>query len=155
MAETATVEIINKFVTMIEVSDTDENGERLLQLSCNLQDDSNFREELRKPIDKFDWLAFNKISRQVFFPESERFNHCMLFFICVWHKCLNCLMERLWNEGCIFIHFSKFNITSYLADTSVSEMFFSDNTDFWIHPTANGKFCGVPRIVSSHVTYLT
>lgn len=60
---------------MIEVKDTDENGETLLQLPQASQNDANFRDELRKPIDKYDWLSFNKISRPVFFPESERFLH--------------------------------------------------------------------------------
>lgn len=80
MAELATVEIINKFVKMIDVKDTDENGERLTQLSSTNQNDSNYREELRKPINKYDWLSFNKINRQVFFPESERFNCCMYLY---------------------------------------------------------------------------
>ncbi|KAG4073253.1 hypothetical protein HA402_008599 [Bradysia odoriphaga] len=75
MAELGTVEIINRFVQMIEVSDTDANGETLLQLPVSSQTDANYREELRKPIDKYDWLSFPKINRQVFFPESERFNH--------------------------------------------------------------------------------
>lgn len=76
MAELATVEIINKFVEMIEVNDKDENGVSLLQLPTSQQNDVNYREELRKPIDKFDWMSFQKMSRQVFIPESERFTHC-------------------------------------------------------------------------------
>lgn len=76
MAELGTVQIINKFVEMIEVKDTDENGKTILQLPTSSQNDANFREELRKPIDKFDWMSFPKINRQVFFPESERFTHC-------------------------------------------------------------------------------
>lgn len=76
MAEEAVVKIINKFVEMIEVKDSDEKGVTFLQLPPSSQNDANFREELRKPIDKYDWLSFKKISRQVFFPESERFTHC-------------------------------------------------------------------------------
>ncbi len=76
MAELATVEIINKFVQLIDVKDTDDNGVTLLQLPVSSQNDANYREELRKPIDKYDWISFQKVSRQVFFPESERFNYC-------------------------------------------------------------------------------
>lgn len=61
---------------MTEVKDTDDDGQTLLQLPVESHNDSNFREELRKPIDKYDWMSFQKISRQVFFPESERFIHC-------------------------------------------------------------------------------
>lgn len=74
-AELATVEIINTFVQMIDVKTTDDNGQTLLQLPESSQKETNYREELRKPIDKFDWMSFQKISRQVFFHESERFNH--------------------------------------------------------------------------------
>lgn len=76
MAEEATVKIINKFVQIIEVKTTDEKGVSLLQLPPSAQNNANYRDELRKPIDKYDWMAFDKISRPVFFPESERFTHC-------------------------------------------------------------------------------
>lgn len=61
---------------MIDVKDTDENGESILQKPLSTQNDANYREELRKPIDKYDWMAFQKIGRQVFFPEAERFTYC-------------------------------------------------------------------------------
>lgn len=90
IAERATVEIINKFVELIEVKETGENGERIFQLPPSQQNESNFREELRKPIDKFDWISFPKVSRQVFFPESDRFMHCKILFTTnETHKCLS------------------------------------------------------------------
>lgn len=40
-------------------------------------DDSNWRIELKKPVDKYDWIAFDKIFQSVFiYPESERNRVC-------------------------------------------------------------------------------
>lgn len=79
MAEKSAIELIQVFLNLVEVSGTDENGQCLFSLPDDQIDEKNWRTELKKPIDKFDWITFDKIFQNVFmYPESERKRVCML-----------------------------------------------------------------------------
>lgn len=130
-AEQATVEIINKFVEKIEVSTTDENGQSVLQKPESAQNESNYRDELRKPIDKYDWINFAKIGRQVFFPESERFTYCKQF---IFHCFVDPISSRylkskvfkvskdLFTYGLLDLHNDCMDVFSYFFGKCVDTM---------------------------------
>lgn len=75
--EKATVELINKYIERIEISPLNRKGVRQFQLPLEEQTAENKRKEESMPIDKFDWLSYEKIFRPVaIFAESERSYHC-------------------------------------------------------------------------------
>lgn len=75
--EKATVELINKYVERIEISQVNRKGVRQFQLPLEEQTAENKRKEELLPIDKYDWLSYDKIFRPVaIFAESERSYHC-------------------------------------------------------------------------------
>lgn len=88
-AETATVELINKFVKTIEVNSYDDRGHRVYMLPINEITDANRRKEELLPIDKYDWLTFDKIFHPVMvYPDSERYTHCIfVFFFFIYSLC--------------------------------------------------------------------
>lgn len=76
-AEKATVELINKYVNDIEIGPNNRKGIRQFQLPLDQQTADNRKKEEALPIDKYDWLSFDKIFRPVaMFPDSERSYHC-------------------------------------------------------------------------------
>lgn len=81
MAEVATIELINKYVQSIEVNSVDERGNRVYMLPLNEINNLNRRTEEAMPIDKYDWLSFEKIFHPVMvYPESEKSHHCKFYF---------------------------------------------------------------------------
>lgn len=64
-AEKASVELINKYVARIEISAVNRKGQRQFQLPLAEQNDDNRRKEELMPIDKFDWMSFEKMFRPV------------------------------------------------------------------------------------------
>lgn len=76
-AEKATVELINKYVEAIQVSEFNRKGLLQFQLPPDKITPENWRVEEHKPIDKYDWLSFEKVFRPVaVMPEAERSFHC-------------------------------------------------------------------------------
>lgn len=77
MAEKATVQLIQLFPDLTDINPVDENGEQIFSVSTEEINDENWRTELKKPVDKYDWLVFEKIFQSVFiYPESERKKLC-------------------------------------------------------------------------------
>lgn len=68
-AEKAAVDLINKFVDKSGVPDYDESGK--FQLPRNKITDSNWRVEEYKPIDKYDWLSFDRLHKAVGYATPE------------------------------------------------------------------------------------
>lgn len=68
--ERAVVEMINKFVNRVKISELDESGRRRFQLPLEEQDETNYRTEGLKPIDKFDWIQFDKINNATSYPST-------------------------------------------------------------------------------------
>lgn len=88
-AEAATVALINKFVKTIDFDLIDDRGNRIYMLPMNQITDKNRRKEEILPIDKYDWLKFEKIFHPVMvYPESDRSLHCKFIFAQLIH--INC-----------------------------------------------------------------
>lgn len=80
MAEKATVELLKFLVDLTVIKETDEHGNRIFSLPDEQINEQNWREELKLPIDKFDWICFEKIYQNVFiYPETERNRLCRCF----------------------------------------------------------------------------
>lgn len=76
-AEKATVELINKYVDQATIGPNNRKGQRQFQLPLENQTNENRRKEELLPIDKFDWLSFDKINRPVaILADSERSYQC-------------------------------------------------------------------------------
>lgn len=76
-AEKATVELINKYVEQANIGPTNRKGQRQFQLPLEEQTPENRRKEEVLPIDKYDWMSFEKINRPVaIINESERSFQC-------------------------------------------------------------------------------
>lgn len=76
-AEKAAVELINHFVALAPISEFNHKGKRNFQLPLAEHTDENRRREELLPIDKYDWLSFDKMFRPVaLHPDSERGVHC-------------------------------------------------------------------------------
>ncbi|XP_035785030.1 dynein heavy chain 8, axonemal-like [Anopheles albimanus] len=69
--EGSVVELINKFVSNIEVPDRDEHGARRYQLPLDQINDSNRRQEELLPTDKYDWLRFDRMDKVPTNPTPE------------------------------------------------------------------------------------
>lgn len=69
--ERSVIDLINSFVEVTDVSEVDEYGRRKFMLPPEQIDESNWRVEHPKPIDKYDWISFEKISKVVSFPSAE------------------------------------------------------------------------------------
>lgn len=73
MIEKATVQLIEMFIDLVHIEPVDRHGDRLFRLPRNEINDDNWKKEFQYPIDKYDWLIFEKIFQQVFqYPESKR-----------------------------------------------------------------------------------
>lgn len=81
-AESATVELINKFVDRCVIKELSQKGIRHFQLPLDQQTAENRRTEESLPIDKFDWLSFEKVFRAVgLHAESERSYQCERLYL--------------------------------------------------------------------------
>lgn len=79
MAERATVQLIDIFVNLIQIKETNKSGERLFRLPFEQVNDDNWKLEFKLPIDKYDWLSFERIFQETYqYPESEREKMCKL-----------------------------------------------------------------------------
>lgn len=68
-AEKAAIDLINKFVDKSGVPDYDESGK--FQLPVDRITDDNWRLEEFKPIDKYDWLSFDRLYKAVGYATPE------------------------------------------------------------------------------------
>lgn len=68
-AENVAVELINKFVMKSEVPDYDDSGK--FQLPLSQINDENRRIEEWKPINRFDWVSFGKLTKAVGYASPE------------------------------------------------------------------------------------
>lgn len=76
-AEKATVELINKYVTDAVIGPLNSKGLRQFQLPPDEITQENKRKEEPMPIDKYDWISFEKVFRPIAIPpDSERSYHC-------------------------------------------------------------------------------
>uniref|UniRef100_A0A336MB49 CSON013031 protein n=1 Tax=Culicoides sonorensis TaxID=179676 RepID=A0A336MB49_CULSO len=71
--EKSVIELINGFVDIIRVLDVDSCGNNKFMISFEQLNDKNWRTELTKPINKYDWISFKKIANMVYFPAPEEF----------------------------------------------------------------------------------
>jgi dynein heavy chain, axonemal len=75
--ERAVVEMINRFVDVIEVADVDEQGNRKFQLPPT----EDGRAEQNLPIDKYDWITFGKVYNVTTYPTLDVHQiFCELYF---------------------------------------------------------------------------
>lgn len=75
-AENAAIDLINRFVEKSEVLKYESESGKY-QLHPNLVDESNWRDEEKKPIDIFDWLSFEKLYKPVgYAPPEENEKYC-------------------------------------------------------------------------------
>uniref|UniRef100_A0AAG5D7L6 AAA+ ATPase domain-containing protein n=1 Tax=Anopheles atroparvus TaxID=41427 RepID=A0AAG5D7L6_ANOAO len=69
--EGAVVELINKFVTRIDVPEHDDRGNRIFQLPLDQINDGNRRREEQLPTDRFDWVRFDRLFKTPTNPTPE------------------------------------------------------------------------------------
>lgn len=69
-AELAAIELINMFVQKIDVPDVDEHGKRKFMLPLKEITEANRRVEDQKPVDKYDWVSFEKLYKAVMYSEG-------------------------------------------------------------------------------------
>lgn len=80
--EKACIEIINRLVDEVQVSDLDENNKRKFQLPFNENATPEFmRKEELLPIDKYDWINFEKLYKPVNFPNPKVHRKLCNFFL--------------------------------------------------------------------------
>ncbi len=70
-AELAAIEMITRFIDVIDVHENDESEKRKFQLPPDQITDENWREEEKKPINKYDWVSFGKVFKSVTYPVPE------------------------------------------------------------------------------------
>lgn len=68
-AERTAIDLINKFARKSGIPDYDDSGK--FQLPRNKITDVNWRAEETKPIDKYDWLSFDKLYKAVGYATAE------------------------------------------------------------------------------------
>lgn len=109
-AEKAAVDLINKFVDKSGIPDYDDSGK--FQLPRDMINKENWRVEETKPIDKYDWLSFEKLykavgyatpeeNEQLCFKEYDGFKYdvtllhidCVELFAYYNHKCIAALAK--------------------------------------------------------------
>lgn len=80
--EMACIEIINRLVDEVQVSDRDENNKRKFQLPFdeNATADVMRKEELL-PINKYDWINFEKLYKPVNFPIPKVHRKLCMFIL--------------------------------------------------------------------------
>jgi dynein heavy chain, axonemal len=70
--------LINRFVDVADIPAVDDVGRRQFQLPLEEQTEENQRAEQKLPIDKYDWIAFDRIYQTVQYP-SPREHQLMCF----------------------------------------------------------------------------
>ena len=79
--EIAAIELINMFVEKIDVPEVDESGKRKFTLPFSEINDSNRRAEEQKPVDKFDWVSFDKLYKAVMYSEGAAHEIACEYFL--------------------------------------------------------------------------
>lgn len=69
--ERAVIDLINLFVELLEFGEYDYKGRRNFQLPASQLTDENWKHESTLPIDKWDWIRFEKIYRTVYLPSDD------------------------------------------------------------------------------------
>lgn len=82
MAEKATIELINLFVEMADIAPVDIKGNRVFRLPESEINETNWREELKMPVDKYDWINFEKIFQPVFIHSANE-RHRLCNIVCI------------------------------------------------------------------------
>lgn len=68
--EKATIELINTFADKIDFPEVDHRNRRVFQLPLEEINDENWRYEATLPVDKYDWILFDRIYHTVWFPSD-------------------------------------------------------------------------------------
>lgn len=69
--ERAVIDLINMFVDLLDFGPLDSKGRRVYQLPVEQLNDNNWRVEGNYPIDKWDWIQFQKIYRTIYLVPEE------------------------------------------------------------------------------------
>uniref|UniRef100_A0A1I8M6Y8 AAA+ ATPase domain-containing protein n=1 Tax=Musca domestica TaxID=7370 RepID=A0A1I8M6Y8_MUSDO len=69
--ERAVIDLCNMFVELLDFGPLDSKGRRVFQLPPDKINDSNWREEGNMPIDKWDWIQFQKIYRTIYLVPED------------------------------------------------------------------------------------
>ncbi|XP_055849438.1 dynein axonemal heavy chain 8 [Episyrphus balteatus] len=69
--ERAVIDIINMFVDLLDFPPYDSKNRRVYQLPPEKINDNNWRTEGAMPIDKYDWIQFNKIYRVIYIVPDD------------------------------------------------------------------------------------
>ncbi|XP_039952580.1 dynein heavy chain 8, axonemal [Bactrocera tryoni] len=69
--ERAVIDLINMFVDLLDFGPLDSKGRRVYQLPIEKLNDNNWRVEGNYPIDKWDWIQFQKIYRTIYLVPDE------------------------------------------------------------------------------------
>lgn len=69
--ERAVIDLCNMFVELLEFGPTDSKGRRVFQLPPEEINDTNWRAEGNMPIDKWDWIQFQKIYRTIYLVPED------------------------------------------------------------------------------------
>ncbi|XP_055386175.1 dynein axonemal heavy chain 8 [Condylostylus longicornis] len=81
LIERAVIDINNMFVDLLDVPPFDYKGRRVFALPLDQITAMNWKIEGEMPVNKYDWIQFDKINRPVFFPtEENRLTMCSKSF---------------------------------------------------------------------------
>lgn len=69
--ERAVIDLINMFVELLEFGERDSKGRRNYQLPPDQITEENWKTETFLPINKWDWIRFEKIYRTVYLPSND------------------------------------------------------------------------------------
>lgn len=69
--ERAVIDLCNMFVELLDFGPIDSRGRRVYQLPLEKINDSNWRVEGVMPIDKWDWIQFQKIYRTIYLVPED------------------------------------------------------------------------------------
>ncbi|XP_036329883.1 dynein heavy chain 8, axonemal-like [Rhagoletis pomonella] len=69
--ERAVIDLINMFVDLLEFGLVDSKGRRVYQLPLEKLNENNWRVEGNYPIDKWDWIQFQKIYRTIYLVPDD------------------------------------------------------------------------------------
>lgn len=69
--ERAVIDLCNMFVELLDFGPVDSKGRRVYQLPLDKINESNYRTEGQMPIDKWDWIQFQKIYRTIYLVPED------------------------------------------------------------------------------------
>lgn len=69
--ERAVIDLCNMFVELLDFGPNDSKGRRVFQLPPDKINDTNWRSEGQMPIDKWDWIQFQKIYRTIYLVPED------------------------------------------------------------------------------------